>query len=82
MENACLASAARNDAELGAWLDGSWDIVAGGMFDDVWRPQWNLLPDFPANLINLEWVVKQAAACVSVAELALVPLALTARMRT
>ena len=20
-----------------AWLEGSWDIVAGGMFDDVWR---------------------------------------------
>jgi len=34
-----LASAARNDAEKQAWLYGSWDIVAGGMFDDVWSPK-------------------------------------------
>jgi len=31
-----LRAAARNPAELEAWLRGSWDIVAGGMFDDVW----------------------------------------------
>ncbi len=31
-----IAAAARNPAELKAWLEGSWDIVAGGMFDDVW----------------------------------------------
>lgn len=31
-----LRAAARNRAELSAWLYGNWDIVAGGMFDDVW----------------------------------------------
>lgn len=31
-----LKSAARNKAELEAWLYGSWDIVSGGMFDDIW----------------------------------------------
>lgn len=31
-----IATGARNSAELSAWIDGSWDIVAGGMFDDVW----------------------------------------------
>lgn len=31
-----IRTAARNPAELAAWMDGSWDIVAGGMFDDVW----------------------------------------------
>jgi len=31
-----LRASARNRAELMAWLYGSWDIVAGGMFDDVW----------------------------------------------
>jgi len=31
-----IRTAARNPAELAAWLDGSWDIVAGGMFDDIW----------------------------------------------
>ncbi len=31
-----IAAAARNPAEKKAWLEGSWDIVAGGMFDDIW----------------------------------------------
>jgi hypothetical protein len=31
-----LRKAARNPSELAAWIDGSWDIVAGGMLDDVW----------------------------------------------
>lgn len=31
-----IRAAARNPAELEAWLNGSWDIVAGGMIDDVW----------------------------------------------
>jgi hypothetical protein len=31
-----IKAAARNASELAAWMDGSWDIVAGGMFDDIW----------------------------------------------
>ena len=31
-----LVGAARNEAELRAWLYGDWDITAGGMFDDLW----------------------------------------------
>lgn len=30
-----LAAAARNEAERRAWMEGDWDIVAGGMFDDL-----------------------------------------------
>lgn len=29
-----------------AWLEGSWDIVAGGMFDDVYKAQYNLVQPF------------------------------------
>lgn len=29
-----------------AWLGGSWDIVAGGMFDDVWDSDYNVVPRF------------------------------------
>ena len=29
-----------------AWLEGDWDIVAGGMFDDVWDPQVHVLAPF------------------------------------
>lgn len=42
-----LRAAARNPAELAAWLHGSWDIVAGGMFDDVWNPKRHVLDPFP-----------------------------------
>jgi hypothetical protein len=31
-----IIAAARNESERRAWLDGDWDIVAGGMFDDIW----------------------------------------------
>jgi hypothetical protein len=32
-----LRQSARSEAQLQAWLYGSWDIVAGGMFDDIWH---------------------------------------------
>lgn len=41
-----IAASARNAAERKAWLEGSWDIVAGGMFDDVWDPKYNIFPTF------------------------------------
>jgi hypothetical protein len=55
-----LRAAARNDAELKAWLEGSWDIVAGGMFDDVWKPRFNVVPDFPASAIPRGWRVDRS----------------------
>ena len=41
-----IAAAARSEAERKAWLTGSWDIVAGGMFDDVWDPAYNVVRPF------------------------------------
>lgn len=41
-----IAAAARNPSEKAAWLYGSWDIISGGMFDDVWDPATNVVPDF------------------------------------
>jgi len=41
-----IRASASSDAELKAWLHGSWDIVAGGMFDDVWSPTHNLCAPF------------------------------------
>lgn len=41
-----IAASARNEAEKKAWLEGSWDIVSGGMFDDVWNPKYNVVPVF------------------------------------
>jgi len=41
-----LAASARNKAEKKAWLEGSWDIVSGGMFDDVFQSQFNVIKPF------------------------------------
>ena len=41
-----LEAQADNPAKRAAWLFGSWDIVAGGMFDDVWLQQFNIVPRF------------------------------------
>ncbi|HKW13333.1 MAG TPA: terminase, partial [Candidatus Krumholzibacteria bacterium] len=32
-----IGAAAKNESQLKAWKRGDWDVVAGGMFDDVWR---------------------------------------------
>lgn len=50
-----IKSSARNHAELEAWLNGSWDIVAGGMFDDIWEPNIHVLPPFPLTAIPAGW---------------------------
>jgi len=42
-----LAASARNRAEKRAWLEGAWDIVAGGMFDDAWDERYNVVKPFP-----------------------------------
>lgn len=41
-----IRAAARNPSELAAWLHGSWDILAGGMFDDVWDAQVHVVDAF------------------------------------
>ena len=30
-----------------AWLEGDWDVAAGGMFDDCWNPSQQVLKPFP-----------------------------------
>lgn len=42
-----LRQSARNEAELKAWIEGSWDIVAGGMLDDVWSSKFHIVRPFP-----------------------------------
>ena len=42
-----IKEAARNASELKAWLYGSWDITAGGMFDDLWDEQVHVVDPFP-----------------------------------
>ena len=41
-----IAASAENEAQKKAWLHGDWDIISGGMFDDVWSPRYNIVTPF------------------------------------
>ncbi|QYW02105.1 terminase large subunit [Stenotrophomonas phage Sonora] len=55
-----IRAAARNPSELKAWIDGSWDIVAGGMFDDLWRGDVHVVPSFPLRYIPKGWRIDRS----------------------
>ncbi len=40
-----VSASATNKAMKAAWVDGSWDVQAGGMFDEVYSPQ-NVVRNF------------------------------------
>ncbi len=42
-----IAASAKNSSMLEAWVEGSWDILAGGMFDDVFSWKHHVLDPFP-----------------------------------
>lgn len=41
-----IAAGARNASERAAWIDGSWDITAGGMLDDLFDSTKHIVPTF------------------------------------
>lgn len=51
---------AKNDAERRAWQHGDWNIIAGGMFDDVWRPEVHVVPSFPVRAIPRGWRIDRS----------------------
>lgn len=55
-----IRAAARNASELKAWLEGSWDIVAGGMFDDIWRGDVHVVPPFPLRYVPKGWKIDRS----------------------
>lgn len=55
-----IRAAARNPSELAAWLEGSWDIVAGGMFDDLWRSDVHVVPSIPAHAVPKRWKIDRS----------------------
>jgi len=55
-----IRAAARNPQELRAWLHGDWNIVAGGMFDDVWDPRLHVVPNFPPHKIPRLWRIDRS----------------------
>lgn len=55
-----IRASARNPAELAAWVYGSWDIVAGGMFDDLYDARVHIVPRVPYHLIPKGWKLDRA----------------------
>lgn len=55
-----LKAAARNEAQYKAWIDGDWNIVAGGMLDDVWDVNVHVVPNFPTHLIPKQWRIDRS----------------------
>jgi len=48
---------ALSGAKRAAWLEGDWNIVAGGMFDDVWNPKIHIVDPFE---IPLTWRIDRS----------------------
>lgn len=40
-----------------AWLEGCWDIISGGMFDDLWKEQIHIIPNL---IIPKSWEVDRS----------------------
>lgn len=56
-----VLSAAPNIAAKAAWEFGDWNIVAGGMFDDVWAPAVHIVPDFDiTGLLKTGWKLNRS----------------------
>ncbi len=55
-----IKMAATSIAQERAWLDGDWNIIAGGMFDDVWVPEVHIVPSFPIRAIPRGWMIDRA----------------------
>lgn len=55
-----LRAAARNPSELAAWMDGSWEIVSGGMFDDVFSQNVHILPPVRPEAMPRGWRLDRA----------------------
>jgi hypothetical protein len=52
-----IRSSASNPAQLEAWLEGSWDITSGGMFDDLWQARVHVVPQF---LVPRSWLIDRS----------------------
>lgn len=55
---AVIAASAANPEQAKAWLSDDWDIVAGGMFDDLWRRKKHVIPALKT--VPAGWYVDRA----------------------
>ncbi len=55
-----LKAAARNPSEYRAWIYGDWNIVAGGMFDDLWSMKYHVVPNIPFSHVPRSWKINRS----------------------
>lgn len=55
-----LSASAKDPMLRKAWIEGSWDIVSGGMFDDLWTPSVHVLPSIQLSKIPRRWTIDRA----------------------
>ncbi len=55
-----VREAAANPAQAQAWLEGRWDITAGGMIDDIFDKDHHILPRIPPDKIPWGWQITRA----------------------
>jgi hypothetical protein len=55
-----LKAACSSPAEEAAWIDGSWDITSGGMFDDIWEPLHHVLTGITPQMIPRHWRIDRS----------------------
>jgi hypothetical protein len=55
-----IKQAAPSAAVASAWLDGSWDITEGGMFDDVWDSEIHVIPNIEIEQIPSSWIISRS----------------------
>ena len=52
-----IRAAASNPSQVAAWLEGSWDITSGGMFDDLWKTTVHVVRPFQ---VPRSWTVDRS----------------------
>jgi hypothetical protein len=55
-----LMQSTKNPMEAKAWVEGDWNVTAGGMIDDLWNPDIHVVPNIPAAAIPLGWTITRA----------------------
>jgi len=55
-----VREAAANPAQAQAWIEGRWDITAGGMIDDIFDRHVHVLPTIPVDKIPHGWTITRS----------------------
>jgi len=55
-----LRASCTSPAEAAAWIDGSWDITSGGMFDDIWDADCHVAVGLRAEHIPEGWRIDRS----------------------